>query len=172
MITSSRSNHDAASDQLMFVSGYVYRLLRAKARGLGIRWSGLMVLADLDLLGPTEQRTLVEIEKVRGSTMTVLLQDFERRGWVQRDAHDADARVTRVMLTASGRTELRRAGRLLREQLIAELTNIPANVLRDVAASLKPLSAALARKASGVGSVPTRPRRSARGRPDHRDAGE
>jgi DNA-binding MarR family transcriptional regulator len=154
MINSSQSNRDAASDQLMFVSGYVYRLLRAKARDLGIRWSGLMVLADLDLLGPTEQRTLVEIEKVRGSTMTVLLQECEERGWVEREAHDVDARVTRVKLTASGRTELRRVGRLLRERLNAELHGIPANVLRDVAASLTPLSAALARKASALGSAP------------------
>ena len=136
----------------MFVSGYVYRLLRAKARGLGIRWSGLMVLVDLDLLGPTEQRMLVEIEKVRGSTMTLLLQELERRGWVEREAHEEDARVTRVTITASGRTELRRAGRLLRDHLNAELSGLPGKVLRDVAASLKPLSSALMRKTAGLGS--------------------
>ena len=126
------------SAQAGLASGYVYRLLRAKARGYGIRWSGLMVLVDLDLLGPTEQRRLVEIEKVRGATMTVLLQDLEARGWVEREAHEADARVTRVMITASGRTELRRAGRLLRDHLNAELSGMPKRVLRNVAASLKP----------------------------------
>ena len=130
----------------MFVSGYVYRLLRAKARGLKIRWSGLMVLVDLDLLGPTEQRRLVEIEKVRGATMTVLLQDLEARGWVEREAHEVDARVTRVMITASGRAALRRAGRLLRDHLNAELSGISQRVLRDVARSLKPLSSALMQK--------------------------
>jgi DNA-binding MarR family transcriptional regulator len=135
----------------MFVSGYVYRLLRAKARGLGIRWSGLMVLVDLDLLGPTDQRSLVEIEKVRGSTMTVLLQDLEGRGWVEREAHEVDARVTRVTITASGRTELRRAGRLLRDHLDAELSGMPRSVLRDVAASLKPLSSALMQKTADFG---------------------
>src|SRR4249919_3135969 len=128
-MSASRTSHqDAASEQLMFVSGYVYRLLRAKARGLGMRWSGLMVLVDLDLLGPTEQRRLVEIEKVRGSTMTVLLQDLDGRGW----------------------TELRRAGRLLRDHLNVELSGMPEGVLRDVAASLKPLSAALMRKTAAV----------------------
>ena len=132
----------------MFVSGYVYRLLRAKARGLKIRWSGLMVLVDLDLLGPTEQRRLVEIEKVRGATMTVLLQDLEARGWVEREAHEVDARVTRVMITASGRAALRRAGRLLRDHLNAELSGISQRVLRDVARSLKPLSSALMQKRS------------------------
>ena len=97
------SRDDIASEQLMFVSGYVYRLVRAKARQLGFRWSALMVLADLDLLGPTEQRRLVAIEQVRGSTMTVLLQDLEKRGWLERVDHDADARVTLVSITASGR---------------------------------------------------------------------
>jgi len=135
----------------MFVSGYVYRLLRAKARGLGIRWSGLMVLVDLDLLGPTEQRRLIAIEKVRGSTMTVLLQDLEKRGWIERDAREGDARVTRVAITASGRVELRRAGTLLREHLNAELSGLPEKVLRDVAASLKPLSSALMQKTAKSG---------------------
>ena len=144
--TTRQSNQDAASEQLMFVSGYVYRLLRAKARGLGIRWSGLMVLVDLDLLGPTEQRRLVEIEKVRGATMTVLLQELEERGWVEREVHEADARVTRVMITTSGRTELRRTGKLLRDHLNAELSGMPEGVLRKVAASLKPLSSALMQK--------------------------
>ena len=151
MSTSRTSHQDAASEQLMFVSGYVYRLLRAKARGLGIRWSGLMVLVDLDLLGPTEQRTLVEIEKVRGSTMTVLLQDLERRGWVERGAHEGDARVTRVKITASGRTELRRAGSLLRNHLNAELSGLSEKVLRGVAAALKPLASALMQKTTGPG---------------------
>ena len=109
------------------------------------------MLVDLDLLGPTEQRSLVAIEKVRGSTMTVLLRDLEGRGWVEREAHDVDARVTRVRITASGRTELRRAGRLLREHLNAELSGMPNNVLRNVAASLKPLASALMQKTTGLG---------------------
>ena len=109
MSTDSRSNQEAASEQLMFVSGYVYRLLHAKARALGIRWSGLTALVDLDLLGPTQQRALVEIEQVRGSTMTVLLQDLEERRWVDRVVDEADARVTLVTITAAGRAELRRA---------------------------------------------------------------
>jgi DNA-binding MarR family transcriptional regulator len=148
MSATRKSTPDAASEQLMFVSGYVYRLLRSKTRGLGIRWSGLMVLVDLDLLGPTDQRSLVEIEKMRGATMTVLLQDLEGRGWVERETHEADARVTRVRITASGRSELRRAGMLLRNHLKEELSGMPTSVLRDVAASLKPLSAALMKKAT------------------------
>src|SRR5262245_33189814 len=118
----------------MFVSGYVYRLLRAKARGLGIRWSGPMVLVDLDLLGPTEQRRLGESERVIGANMTVRLQDLEARGWVERETHDVDGRVTHVVITAFGRAELRRCGRQLRHHLNAELSGAPKRVLRDVAA--------------------------------------
>jgi len=143
-----KSKNEAASEQLMFVSGYVYRLVRARARELGVRWSALMVLADLDLLGPTEQRTLVAIEQVRGSTMTVLLQDLEKRGWLARVDHDADARVTLVSITPSGRAELRRAGRLLRQRLREELADVPERVLHRVAVALGPLSAALVRKAA------------------------
>ena len=132
----------------MFVSGYVYRLLRARARELGLRWSALMVLADLDLLGPTEQRTLVAIEQMRGSTMTVLLQDLERRGWVARAVHGGDARVTEVKITRAGRSQLRRAGALLRSRLNEELDGMPPRVLRDVAAALEPLAGALLGKAA------------------------
>ena len=135
----------------MFVSGYVYRLLRAKARELRVRWSALMVLVDLDLLGPTDQRTLVAIEQVRGSTMTVLLQDLERRGWIERVVHERDARVTRVAITADGRRELRRAGRKLRERLDEELNGVPEQVLCAVAAALGPLSRALMDKAPEAG---------------------
>ena len=141
-----KSTGEAASEHLMFVSGYVYRLLCAKARRLGVRWSGLMVLVDLDLLGPTQQRTLVEIEQVRGSTMTALLQDLEAKGWVERVVDEHDGRVTLVTITVAGRAELRRAGRLLRNHLDAELRGVPQRVLRDVAAALEPLSAALLKK--------------------------
>jgi len=134
----------------MFVSGYVYRLLHAKARALGIRWSGLMVLVDLDLLGPTQQRALVEIEQVRGSTMTVLLQDLEERGWVDRVVDEADARVTLVTITAAGRAELRHAGKLLRHHLNEELSGLPAAILRDVATALEPLASALMQKAGAL----------------------
>jgi DNA-binding MarR family transcriptional regulator len=131
----------------MFVSGYVYRLLRGKARELRVRWSALMVLVDLDLLGPTDQRTLVAIEQIRGSTMTVLLQDLEKRGWIERVVHERDARVTRVAITATGRRELRLSGRKLRKHLDDELDGVPEHVMREVAAALVPLSRALLDKA-------------------------
>ena len=59
--------------------------------------------------------------------------------------------MTRVRITAAGRTELRRAGRLLRDHLNAELSGMPKKVLRNVAASLKPMPSALMQEAAGFG---------------------
>ena len=61
---------------LMFVSGYVYRILRLEARSAGLRWTGILVLKDLDLLGPLTQQALADIEQVSRPTMTVLLHEF------------------------------------------------------------------------------------------------
>jgi DNA-binding MarR family transcriptional regulator len=138
-----KSIRGTAGSELMFVSGYVYRVLSAKSRELGIRWSALMVLVDLNLLGPTQQRTLVAIEQVSGATMTVLLQELEARGWIERVVDATDARVARVTITAAGRAELKRAGTLLRTHLNAHLSGVPDGVLKRVAAALAPLSAAL-----------------------------
>jgi DNA-binding MarR family transcriptional regulator len=123
----------------MFVSGYVHRLLRHEARNLNIRWTALMVLKDLQVLGPVSQRILADIEQVSAPTMTVLIQQMEQQGWIQRAGGD-DARVSLVSLTAVGRKELRRAGQLLRQRLEAELAGVPAGVLDDLQGNLAVLN--------------------------------
>ena len=60
------------------------RLLRFGVRHEKIGWTALMILKDLDFLGPSSQRELAEIEQVRAPTMTVLINQMERKGWVQR----------------------------------------------------------------------------------------
>jgi len=129
----------------MFVSGYVYRLLRHEARRQGLRWTALMVLKDLDLLGPSSQRQLAEIEQVRAPTMTVLLQQMEQRGWVRRSVGRGDARVWLVAITRRGQAQLRAAGRVLQRRLDQELTHIPETVLGELKDGLEPLAAALLR---------------------------
>ena len=117
---------DRALDHLAFVSGYLYRLLRYEARDLGIRWTALMVLKDLALLGPSTQRTLAEIEQVREPTMTVLLQQMQKRGWVTRRRSPDSARVKLAAITPKGQEELATAGHFLRERLRAELAALSA----------------------------------------------
>jgi DNA-binding MarR family transcriptional regulator len=98
------------SSPLMFVSGYVYRIVRQEARNAGLRWTGILVLKDLDLLGPLTQQTLADIEQVSRPTMTVLLHELEESGCVRRKVHDANRSSNLVHITAKGRRELRSAG--------------------------------------------------------------
>lgn len=140
------SSREDAARELMFVSGYVHRLLRNEARRLNLRWTALMVLKDLQLLGATSQRALADIEQVSAPTMTVLLQDMERRGWIKRADGGDDARVSLVSITPAGRKELKTAGRLLRQHLETELSGLPTAVLDGLAQNLGLLSTAIMQK--------------------------
>ena len=128
---------------LMFVSGYVNRLLRSEAQTLGIRWTALLVLKDLELLGPSSQNTLAEIEQVRAPTMTVLLSEMERRGWISRVADRSDARSKIVAITPEGRKKLNSSGRVLQRRLEVDLRQMDARDVEALAKSLDPLATAL-----------------------------
>lgn len=131
-----KSSREGTAQELMFVSGYVHRLLRNEARQRRLRWTALMVLKNLQLLGPSNQRTLADIEQVSAATMTVLIQQMERQGWIRRASGGDDARVSLVSITAAGRQELKSAGRLLRQRLEEELNGVPAGALDELQRSL------------------------------------
>jgi DNA-binding MarR family transcriptional regulator len=137
------SSREIAARELMFVTGYVYRLLHNEARTLRLRWTALMVLKDLQVLGPSSQRVLAEIEQVSAPTMTVLLRDMEKRRWIRREEGSEDARVSLVTLTAAGQKELKQAGRVLRERLEKDLSQLPAAVIDEMRRSLGAYSAAI-----------------------------
>ena len=136
----------AAIDALSFVSGYLYRIVRYAARDLGIRWTALMVLKDLSLLGPSTQRTLADVEQVTEPTMTVLLEQMQQRGWITRNRDPHNGRIKRVAITAKGQRELKNAGRVLRERLGGELAGLSAAELDAIGAALGPLVALLMNK--------------------------
>ena len=144
------SSREATARELMFISGYVHRLLRYEAKQLNLRWTALMVLKDLQLLGPVSQRTLAEIEQVSAPTMTVLIQQMLERKWVRREGTEADARVSLVSITVVGRQELKRAGGLLQARLEAELIDLPEGVLKKLQENLGLLSAVVMKKIHGV----------------------
>jgi DNA-binding MarR family transcriptional regulator len=135
-----------AIDSLSFVSGYLYRIVRYAARDLGIRWTALMVLKDLSLLGPSTQRTLADVEQVTEPTMTVLLRQMQQRGWITRARDPSNARSNRVSMTAKGARELANAGRVLRERLAGELAGLSAAELDAIGAAFQPLMALLMTK--------------------------
>ena len=135
-----------AIDALSFVSGYLYRIVRFEARDLGIRWTALMVLKDLALLGPCTQRTLADIEQVTEPTMTVLLDQMQQRRWITRNRDARNGRIKRVTITEKGKRELANAGRVLRERLEDELAGLSATELDAIGAALGPLVALLKNK--------------------------
>lgn len=135
-----------AIDALSFVSGYLYRIVRFEARDLGIRWTALMVLKDLSLLGPCTQRTLADVEQVTEPTMTVLLRQMQQRGWITRQRDPVNGRSKRVAITAKGARELANAGRVLRERLGSELAGLSAGELDAIGKALAPLTALLMNK--------------------------
>jgi DNA-binding MarR family transcriptional regulator len=144
------SSRQAAAQQLMFISGYVHRLLRYEAKQRNLRWTALMVLKDLQLLGPVSQRMLAEIEQVSAPTMTVLIQQMAERKWVRRAGTEGDARVSLVSITAMGRQELKKAGGLLRARLEEELIDLPEEVLKKLQENLGFLSVEILKKIHGV----------------------
>jgi DNA-binding MarR family transcriptional regulator len=143
MSTPSPSSRETAARELMFVTGYVHRLLHRAARMLRLRWTALMVLKDLQVLGPSSQRVLAEIEQVSAPTMTVLLGEMEHRRWIRRKEGNEDARVSLVTITATGRKELQRSGRLLRERLEKDLAGLPPAAINQMRRGLAAYSAAI-----------------------------
>src|SRR5215207_6579904 len=111
---------------LMFVSGYVYRILRLEARSARLRWTGILVLKDLELLGPLTQQALADIEQVSRPTMTVLLHELEELRWVTRKVHSVNRSSNLVHLTARGRKQLRAAGAKFLGRIRSALEGLPA----------------------------------------------
>jgi len=107
-----------------------------------------MVLKDLDFLGPSSQKVLAEIEQVRAPTMTVLINQMERRGWVQRRPDPKDARSYKVTITARGTKQLRATGRVLRTRLERELGALAIGDMGTLAAGLAEMALGLVKRAA------------------------
>lgn len=138
-----KDNLASSAKSLMFVVGYLQRLLRFGDRHEKIGWTALMILKDLDLLGPSSQRELAEIEQVRAPTMTVLINQMERKGWVQRRVDPDDGRSYKVTMTPRGKKQLRATGRTLQTKLETELGALAIGDTGTLAASLAELAQAL-----------------------------
>ena len=120
------------SAPLMFVSGYVYRILRQEARGAGLRWTAILVLKDLELLGPLSQQALADIEQVSRPTMTVLLHEMEDLGWVKRSVDSGNRSANLIRITAKGTKALRAAGSRFVARIQAALEGLSAGDSRSL----------------------------------------
>lgn len=99
-------NRARTAELLLFNIGNLYRLLRAQTRQAGIRWSGLMVLKDLEVLGPLSQRELADLEQVCPATLSLLVRELLTEGLVSRETDTSDRRAVRIRITAAGKDRL------------------------------------------------------------------
>ncbi len=111
------SDRTHAAELLLFNTGALYRLLRRRSQQAGIRWSGLMVLNDLSLLGSLSQRELADIQQVRAATLSLLIRELLAEGLVSREPDANDRRAVKVRITAAGRDRLERDGARLAQTL-------------------------------------------------------
>lgn len=93
----------------------------SEALGIGFgRVKPLLRLAD----GPLSMRELASYLGIDAPYTTVVVDDLERRGLVERRAHPQDRRAKLVVLTPAGRRAARRALDIL-EAPPSELTELP-----------------------------------------------
>lgn len=93
------------------ISAEFHRVVRE--HGLSVpEWR---VLASLAGGRPLSTGLLAQVSLTKGPTATRLLDRMEARGQVERLAHEADRRVTRVRITAEGQRTVSRLMKLAKE---------------------------------------------------------
>ncbi len=126
----------------------IFRLARASAWRLGrslnesgLRWPEFAVLHHLDAQGPIAQRDLAMALRIQPSNLVALLDQLERRGYLERAPDPADRRRHRVELTASGRAAVKRAREATRRAERDLLRPLSAEERRDFRTLLVRLTA-------------------------------
>lgn len=118
---------DSALDELAVTllqnASLLTRLLFRHADA-GISRSEASLLARLDG-GPERITTLAEYEGFAQPTITRLVEQVEKYGWVRRERSPGDRRVVLVSLTADGRDALRDFRARYRPLLLAYLAALP-----------------------------------------------
>jgi DNA-binding MarR family transcriptional regulator len=106
----------------------------AVSEALGLSWTRVLALRQLVTRSYT-QRALAQRLSADPPYVTLMVNDLEERGLVQRTAHPEDRRAKLVELTAAGRAAAAHADAILDEPP-AELHHVPAD---DLATMLRVL---------------------------------
>ena len=110
----------------------------AVADALGLSWTRVLALRRL-AAGPQTQRELAQRLSADQPYVTLMVDDLETQGLVQRKPHPSDRRAKLVELTASGQAAAKRADAILDEPP-AELHDVPDADLAAVLRVLERLS--------------------------------
>jgi len=95
--------NEELSEELVLIAVKLIRRLRGLDPSPALTRAEASVLAVLVFAGELTMGELARQEGVKAPTMTRQVQNLERRGLVRRQADSADARITRIAITASGR---------------------------------------------------------------------
>ena len=117
--TSSRVEIDASLvARLRLVTMRLARRLRQQSEG-DVTASMLSALASIARLGPLTLGELASVEQVQPPSMTKIVGKLEDQGFVVREPDANDRRVTRVRVSAEGKSYVDRS-RTLRNAYLAE----------------------------------------------------
>jgi len=131
------------ADRLHSSAIHLLRRLRGQDTASGLSAPRLSALSVIVFAGPIRMSDLAAAEQVRLPTISRLVSDLEREGYVERVADEKDGRVQRVRATLAGRTLLD-AGRTRRVRelagALAALTPAQQRTLADAATLLEQVS--------------------------------
>jgi DNA-binding MarR family transcriptional regulator len=133
----------ALADRLHSSAIHLLRRLRGQDAAAGLSAPRLSALSVIVYAGPIRMSDLAAAEQVRLPTISRLVRELEREGYVERIPDENDGRVQRVQATHDGR-KLLDAGRARRVRELASalsaLTPGEQRTLADAATLLERLS--------------------------------
>ena len=142
------------------------RLLRREDAAMELSAARASALSVLVFGGPATLGALAAAEQVSAPTMTRLVQELEREGWVRRSTDVTDARITRLVATPRAK-RLLLSGRDRRVRALARaLAGLSAKERGAIESSLDPMAKLVAALAATEPSSSAAPARSGRRRLD------
>ena len=121
------------------------RLMMQQLRGHGLHPGQAMCLRFLSANDGITQRDLADALHVARPTVTKMLNSMEKAGLVRRRPDAADARLTCVELTESGRAEEKKMNAAAADYVNSTIATLPEADRRELARLLEELGASIER---------------------------
>jgi len=137
--TAAASRPDPTAEPLHRGALRLLRLLRREDAATGVGAARLSALSVLVFGGPCSLGALAAAEQVSAPTMSRLVAELEREGWLRRRADPADARATRLEATAAAKRLLERGRASRLDALSGALRTLSAEDRAALAVATGPL---------------------------------